>query len=87
MPHMDAFPQPVEQEFLVLRGAAMKMWIVLHKPNDPDRKVIVFDPQRQCFGIATSSIATIPGKGFFIRYCDSFLHSLEKAGIVLPSVE
>ena len=77
-------PEPVEREFLVFRAPVMKLWIVMQKEDDPDRRAIVFSTERRCFGIATRSIATIPGKGFFIRYCDSFRHALEKCGIDIP---
>jgi len=75
--------EPKEYEFLVFRGPVLRLWIIIEKQNDPDNHVIVFDPERRIFGIATSRITTIPGKGFFLRYCDSFRHALEKSGIVL----
>ena len=86
-PSLDTLQDPVEQEFLVFRGPVLKLWVVISKENDPDRKVIVFDPRRQCFGIAINSIGTMPGKGFFMGYCNSFHHALEKTGIVLPGGE
>lgn len=75
-------PEPVKKRFLVLRGAAMHLWIVLEKENDPDRKVVVFDEVTRRFGLAVKSIRTLPDDGFMMGFCNSFEHAVTKAGIV-----
>jgi hypothetical protein len=79
----ESLPEPVKKRFLVLRGAAMHLWIVLEKENDPDRKVIVFDAASKRFGVAVKSIITLPGDGFMMGFCNSFEHAVSKAGISL----
>jgi hypothetical protein len=79
----DSLPEPVKKRFLVLRGAAMHLWIVVEKENDPDRKVIVFDSATKRFGVAVKSIQTLPGDGFMMGFCNSFEHAVTKAGILL----